>query len=141
MKHLDHSDVKMARFCSFALSSLLWGRAHVKIRCGIPPIPPGIPGSSQVGSRLFLAGSQVGSRPGLWNVPGGIPPLIPGEIPPIPPGILGGIPPILPWIPGGMPPIPPGEPVGIPPLIPGGIKEALPTWDYIAAFHLESQVG
>ena len=37
---------------------------------GIPPFPPGIPGVSRAGSRLF----QVGSRVGLWNIPHGIPP-------------------------------------------------------------------
>ena len=52
------------------MALLITGLTQVKIWGGIPPFPPGIPGVSQVGSRLF----QVGSHPGLWNIPCGIPP-------------------------------------------------------------------
>ena len=68
---------------------------------GIPPIPPGIPGLSQVGSQVGSCQSHLGSQPEIWNVPHGIPPKIPGGIPPIPPGIP-------PKIPSRIPPIPPG---------------------------------
>ena len=98
--------------------------SYVKIRCRIPPIPPGIPCSSQVGSRLFL----LGSRPGLWNVPGGIPPLIPGEILSIPPGIL-------PLILGEIPPIPPGILGGIP-TIPGGMLYTSLPWPVFVCFFI-----
>ena len=44
-------------------------------------IPPGIPGVSRVGSRLFQVGSRVGSRLGLWNILHGIAHGIPLGIP------------------------------------------------------------
>ena len=67
--------------------------AQVKIWGGIPPFPPGIPGVSQVGSRLGLWNILCGIPPGImehsvWSptrdvpIPLGIPPQISDSFPP-----------------------------------------------------------